>query len=98
LEGRDIGTVVFPDADVKIFLDADPSTRARRRFEELFEKGVEKSLEDVAAEQNKRDKDDREREAAPLKVADDAIRIDSTAMPMSEVERRIEEAVRSKRR
>lgn len=98
LEGRDIGTVVFPDADVKIFLEADPAVRARRRFEELFEKGVEKSLADVQAEQNKRDKDDRERDAAPLKAADDAIRIDSSSMPMSEVERLIEEAVRAKRR
>lgn len=98
LEGRDIGTVVFPDADVKIFLEADPKVRARRRFEELFVKGVEKSLDEVQAEQNQRDKDDREREAAPLKAAGDAIRIDSTAMPMSEVERLIEEAVRAKRR
>jgi cytidylate kinase len=97
LEGRDIGTVVFPDADVKIFLDADPTIRARRRFEELFYKGVEKSLAEVQAEQNKRDQDDRERETAPLKAADDAIRIDSTAMPMSEVERLIEEAVRKKK-
>ncbi len=96
LEGRDIGTVVFPDADVKIFLEADPAVRARRRFEELFEKGVDKSLADVQAEQEKRDKADREREAAPLVAAPDAIRIDSTAMPMSEVERRIEAAVRSK--
>jgi cytidylate kinase len=98
LEGRDIGTVVFPDADVKIFLDADPTIRARRRFEELFEKGVEKSLTQVQAEQDKRDKDDREREAAPLVAAADAIRIDSTAMPMSEVERLIEEAVRAKQK
>lgn len=98
LEGRDIGTVVFPDADVKIFLEADPTVRARRRFEELFEKGVEKSLADVQAEQNKRDRDDRERDAAPLKAADDALRIDSSSMPMSEVERLIEEAVRTKQR
>jgi CMP/dCMP kinase len=98
LEGRDIGTVVFPDADVKVFLEADPVVRARRRFEELFEKGVEKTIEEVQAEQNKRDKDDREREAAPLKAAPDAIRIDSTAMPLSEVERRIEEAVRARQK
>ncbi|MBK7858569.1 MAG: (d)CMP kinase [Archangiaceae bacterium] len=98
LEGRDIGTVVFPDAEIKIFLDADPTIRARRRFEELFEKGVDKSLSDVQAEQNKRDKDDREREAAPLKPAADALHINSTALPMSEVERLIEEAVAAKRR
>lgn len=98
LEGRDIGTVVFPDADVKIFLEADPAVRARRRFEELFEKGVEKSLAEVQAEQEQRDKADREREAAPLVAAPDAIRIDSSSLPMSEVERRIEEAVAAKRR
>jgi CMP/dCMP kinase len=96
LEGRDIGTVVFPDADVKVFLDADPTVRARRRFEELFEKGVEKSLNDVQAEQNRRDKDDRERDVAPLKPADDAIRLDSTALPLSEVVQRVEDAVREK--
>lgn len=93
LEGRDIGTVVFPDADVKVFLDADSGIRARRRYEELFQKGVEKSLNDVQAEQNQRDQRDREREAAPLKAADDAIVIDSSSLPMSEVERLIEEAV-----
>jgi cytidylate kinase len=96
IEGRDIGTVVFPDADVKFFIDADPTIRARRRYEELFEKGVEKSLQDVQSEQNKRDKADREREAAPLVAAADAIRLDSTAMPLSEVVQRVEEAVRAK--
>jgi cytidylate kinase len=98
LEGRDIGTVVFPDADVKFFLDADPDTRARRRFEELFQKGVDKSITEVQAEQKKRDKDDSERDVAPLKAADDAIRLDSTALPLSEVVARVEEAVRKKMR
>jgi cytidylate kinase len=96
LEGRDIGTVVFPDADVKFFLDADASVRARRRYEELFQKGVDKSLNQVQAEQNRRDKDDSEREVAPLKPADDAVRLDSTALPLSEVVARIEAAVRAK--
>jgi len=90
LEGRDIGTVVFPDADAKFFLQADPATRARRRFEELFQKGVERSLEDVLADQIKRDQDDESREVAPLKPADDAMRIDSTSMPLSEVVRMLE--------
>jgi cytidylate kinase len=90
LEGRDIGTVVFPDADAKFFLQADPTTRARRRFEELFQKGVERSLEEVLADQIKRDQDDESREVAPLKPADDAMRIDSTSMPLSEVVRTLE--------
>ncbi|MCP3100406.1 (d)CMP kinase [Myxococcus sp. K15C18031901] len=85
LEGRDIGTVVFPDADAKFFLEASPEVRARRRFEELFQKGVESSLTDVLADQTKRDKDDSARAVAPLKAADDAIHVDSSSMPLSEV-------------
>ena len=96
LEGRDIGTVVFPDADLKFFLDADPAARARRRYEELFSKGVDQSLDAVRAEQARRDKDDSERDVAPLRPADDAERIDSTAMPISEVVRRIEERVHAR--
>ena len=90
LEGRDIGTVVFPDADLKIFLFADPSIRATRRYEELFQKGPEKPVDQVLADQNKRDKEDSEREVAPLKPADDAVKIDSTSLPLSEVVHRIE--------
>jgi cytidylate kinase len=90
LEGRDIGTVVFPDADAKFFLEADPAVRARRRYEELFQKGVERSLDEVLADQNKRDRDDAERAVAPLKAADDAIRMDSSVLPMSEVVHRLE--------
>ncbi|MFY2559522.1 (d)CMP kinase [Corallococcus terminator] len=85
LEGRDIGTVVFPDADAKFFLEANPEVRARRRFEELFQKGVESSLDDVLADQTKRDKDDSARAVAPLKAAEDAIRVDSSSLPLSEV-------------
>lgn len=93
LEGRDIGTVVFPDANLKIFLFADPKIRAERRFEELFSKGHEKPVEQVLADQNKRDREDSEREHAPLKSADDAVQIDSTHLPLSEVVHRIEELV-----
>lgn len=93
LEGRDIGTVVFPDADVKVFLFADPKVRATRRFEELFQKGHEKPVGEVLAEQNKRDKEDSEREVAPLKPADDAVQLDSTALPLSDVVHRIEALV-----
>lgn len=90
LEGRDIGTVVFPDADAKFFLEADPTVRARRRYEELFQKGVERTLDEVLADQNKRDRDDAERAVAPLKAADDALRVDSSLLPMSDVVHRLE--------
>jgi cytidylate kinase len=97
LEGRDIGTVVFPDADLKIFLFADPTVRARRRYEELFQRGHEKPIGEVLAEQNRRDKEDSERDVAPLKPADDAVRIDSTDLPLSEVVHRIETLVQARR-
>ncbi len=90
LEGRDIGTVVFPDAEVKIFLFADPKVRARRRYEEFFVKGLEKPLEAVQEEQDRRDKEDSEREVAPLKPADDAVKIDSSHLTLSEVVGQIE--------
>ncbi|MFZ5468408.1 MAG: (d)CMP kinase [Myxococcota bacterium] len=93
LEGRDIGTVVFPEADIKFFLEARPEVRARRRFEELFQKGVDSSLEEVFADQTQRDRDDSSREVAPLRAAEDALRIDSSTMPLSEVVRTMERAV-----
>jgi CMP/dCMP kinase len=96
LEGRDIGTVVFPEADAKFFLEADESVRARRRFEELFQKGVDRSLDEVLVDQRKRDKDDSSREVAPLKAADDAVRMDSSSMPLSEVVQALERAIRGK--
>lgn len=98
LEGRDIGTVVFPDADVKVFLFANPEIRARRRFEELFEKGSEKPIGQVLDEQNRRDREDSQREVAPLKAADDAVQIDSTELPLSQVVQQIEDLVQSRRR
>jgi len=93
LEGRDIGTVVFPDADAKFFLEADPDIRARRRFEELFQKGVERPLPEVLADQVKRDQDDASRAVAPLKPADDARRVDSTLLPLSDVVRTLEQEI-----
>lgn len=98
LEGRDIGTVVFPDADVKVFLFANPEIRARRRFEELFEKGSEKPIGQVLDEQNRRDREDSQREVAPLKAAEDAVQIDSTELPLSQVVQQIEDLVQSRRR
>jgi len=85
-EGRDMGTVVFPDADVKFFLDADPSIRARRRYEELkVKKGQTPSLASVERDMVQRDQNDSTRQTAPLKPAPDAIRIDSTAMNIDQV-------------
>ena len=94
LEGRDIGTVVFPDADLKFFLEASPEARARRRYEELFQKGVDVSFDEVLADQTKRDRDDSTRAVAPLKAALDAIHVDSTEMPISEVVQAMETLIR----
>lgn len=78
LDGRDIGTVVFPDADVKIFMVADVEERARRRRDEMADGGTHVSLEEVAAEIRERDRQDRERALAPLRCADDAVVLDTT--------------------
>lgn len=78
MDGRDIGTYVLPDADVKIFLTATCDERARRRYKELLEKGAERTFDEVKRDIEYRDKNDSEREFAPLKAADDAIVIDTT--------------------
>jgi cytidylate kinase len=83
-EGRDMGTVVFPHADVKFFLDADLEVRARRRFEELVPAGSQE-LAQVKDQIQRRDQNDSNRALAPLKAADDAIRIDSTALGLEAV-------------
>lgn len=80
MDGRDIGTVVLPDACLKIFITADEDARALRRFKELRSKGVVTTLEDVAMDMALRDKNDSERAAAPLKAADDAIIVDTTEL------------------
>jgi cytidylate kinase len=85
LEGRDIGTVVFPDAEVKFFLTASDEARAHRRHSELTEKGLVIPFAEVLADQRRRDKDDTERTLAPLKAADDAIRVDTTGMELDAV-------------
>jgi len=95
LEGRDIGTVVFPEADLKFFLEANPDVRARRRYEELFQKGSESSLEAVLADQIKRDRDDASRAVSPLKPADDAVLVDSSSKPLSEVVQQLERTIRA---
>lgn len=84
LEGRDIGTVVFPEADVKFFLTATAEVRARRRFEELVAKGDRTTEDLVLADVKKRDAQDEGRKVAPLKRADDAILVDSTNLGLEE--------------
>jgi len=82
-EGRDMGTVVFPDAAVKIFLDASLEKRARRRYRELGDSG--QRLEEVREDIRRRDENDRSRQLAPLKMADDAVRIDTSDLSIEEV-------------
>ncbi len=85
LEGRDMGTVVFPHADVKFYLNAAPETRAFRRYKELSEEGVKITLEEVAADMKKRDENDSTRSLSPLKPAEDAILIDSSEIDIENV-------------
>ena len=85
LDGRDIGSVVFPNADVKFFLTAKPEARARRRYEEDLEKGRETSYEQTLIEINKRDERDVSREDSPLKISDDAVVIDTSELDLTEV-------------
>lgn len=84
-EGRDQGTVVFPDADVKFFLDADPEVRARRRQLELEERGQVRSYRDVLREITDRDRRDVTRDVSPLKAAADAVVVDTTDMTIEEM-------------
>ena len=85
MDGRDIGTCVLPEADVKVFLPASVETRARRRYDELQEKGVPCDLEEIKADIRERDERDMTRETAPLRQADDAVLIDSSDMTIPEV-------------
>jgi cytidylate kinase len=91
LEGRDIGTVVLPNAEAKFFLTASPEVRARRRFDELRVHGKEVSFEETLAEVVARDRADMERPVAPLRRADDAVYVDSSGRPAAEI---IEEMAR----
>lgn len=84
MDGRDIGTVVLPDADVKIFLTASPEARARRRYLELIEKGIDTKYEEVLEDMIKRDYNDSHRAIAPLKQADDAILIDTSEINLQQ--------------
>ncbi len=91
MEGRDIGTKVFPDADLKIFLDADPVIREQRRMDQQKVKGA--SAESMAAELRERDRRDRTRAASPLVAAEDAVLLDSTHLSEDEVVERIQDLV-----
>ena len=96
LEGRDIGTVVFPDADVKFFLTAEPEVRARRRHDELLSKGQHVPMQQVLAEQQKRDRDDASRDVAPLRAADDALLVDTSGLSLDGVVDALADAVRAR--
>lgn len=89
MDGRDIGTVVLPTADVKIFLTASVECRANRRYKELLEKGQNADLKQIAADIEDRDYRDSHREISPLKQADDAILLDSSDMTIDEVVEKI---------
>jgi len=84
-EGRDMGLVVFPEAEVKFYLDAKPHERGTRRYKELLDRGITADLSRVIEDTNKRDKEDQTREVAPLQTAPDAITIDSTGLTPEEV-------------
>lgn len=85
MDGRDIGTNILPEADVKIYLTASVETRAKRRFDELKAKGIECSLEEIARDIKERDERDMTREIAPLRRAEDAVLIDSSEMTITQV-------------
>ena len=93
MEGRDITTVVFPNANVKIYLDASVEERARRRFAENMEKGIQMSFEETLKAMEKRDYEDSHREVGPLKIAEDAIIIDTTSMTIEEVKDEVEKII-----
>lgn len=96
MEGRDIGTTVFPNADVKIYLDASLEERAKRRYKQDLEKGIEISYEEVLESIIQRHKLETEREISPLVKADDAVLVDSTNLTIDEVVTEIEKIIKSK--
>ena len=96
MDGRDIGTVIMPDAQVKIFLISSSSARAERRFQELSDKGIFTNFESVLADINQRDKNDSSRSSAPLKKADDAVILDNSDYEFSETLSKALEIIESK--
>ena len=96
MDGRDIGTTILPDADVKIYLTASSHTRARRRYLELQEKGMECNLDEIQKDIEERDRRDMNRAVSPLRQAEDAVLVDSSDMTIQEVVDRILEIYHSK--
>lgn len=96
MDGRDIGTVILPDAKVKIFLSASPESRAKRRYDELQAKGDPATYEEVLADMIKRDYDDSHRAIAPLKQAEDAIPVDTSGETLEQSVARMKEIVYKK--
>jgi cytidylate kinase len=96
LDGRDIGTVVFPDAHLKVFLIASPEERAKRRLKEYEEKGIESDYESVLGSIKERDHIDSTREESPLKKADDAIEVDTSFLSIEEVSNKISALIRER--
>ena len=96
MEGRDIGTYVFPNADVKIYLDADVEERAKRRFKENKEKGLDVTFEEVLENIKKRDENDKKKKFGALKVAEDAVIVDSTKLTISEMADEVEKIILEK--
>ena len=96
MEGRDIGTYVFPNADVKIYLDADVEERAKRRFKENKEKGMNVSFEEILENIKKRDENDKNKAMGALKVAEDAIVVDSTKLTIEEMTDEVEKIIKRK--
>lgn len=97
MEGRDIGTTVFPNANVKIYLDATPEERARRRLKQNLKQGIKSSYEEILDSVKSRDKIDSERKIAPLRKAEDAVYVDSSNMTIDEVVEKICEIIKEKR-
>ncbi|MDY4976908.1 MAG: (d)CMP kinase [Clostridia bacterium] len=96
MDGRDIGTVVLPDAQVKLFITASPHARAQRRWKELSEKGKQVPFEQVLKEMEYRDEQDSSRAVAPLKMADDAVLVDTSKLTLEESIERVMEIIRER--
>lgn len=95
LEGRDIGTIVFPNADVKVYMSADVKARARRRRKEMLSRGIEQELDDVETALQARDQRDSQRENSPLRRAADAVEIDTTHLTIGDQVERVVELVKA---
>lgn len=96
MEGRDITTYVFPKANVKIYMDAEEEERAKRRYKENLEKGIDMSYEEVLKNIQIRDKNDKEKPVGALKIAEDAIYVDTTTLTIEEVANKIETIIKEK--